>query len=418
MQKWAMLMNVTRKLVVQKKGDKTEVLVIENGKAVEYLTDHANGAQAGYIYKGRINHVLSKFGASFIDIGLEKLAYMEDKALHAISQDGDQKGSGFGHALKPGDSLIVQVEREADDLKGAKVTTNIQLAGRFLVYLPYGGEHKISHRIEDERERMRLERLAHAWLKGQEGIIFRTLAAKGSDRDLWTELEQLREKWQKIFTKAHQVKPPCLLDRDGTLLERVSRDFFGPELKECVVNDPETYHTMEKMKHHSPELSFNLTLVDRSNQSLFARLGLSGEIEQLYDRKVKLKSGGYLVIDETEALTVIDVNSGSFTAREGQEQAAFITNLEAAREAARQIRLRDIGGIILIDFIDLHLEPMKENVLATLAKALKADRRETHLLGFTALGLVELTRKKRSASLWHSTTTPCPLCHGQGRIRS
>lgn len=413
-----MLMKLERKLVAQKEQGVTHVIVIENEQVVEYLTDQgAEAAYPGALYKGRVSKIFSKWKAALVDIGQNKPAYLDLNDWPALDKAKPASRKGRSSPFpQPGESIIVQVDRQATALKGAKVSGNIQLAGRFLVYLPYGRKIKLSRRIA-EQDGQRLISLAQRCLIDGEGLIFHTLATHYADHDLLKELKTLRAKWQALITKADQLSAPALLDPGGTLAERVSRDFFTPELKECVVSDIDLYRRWKEEKEKAPELSFTLTLDDKGHKPLFTRLGLDREIEKLYERQIKLKSGGYLVIEETEALTVIDVNSGGLTREVDQEEGAFITNLEAAQEAARQIRLRDIGGIIVIDFIDLAQKNHREKILERLNQAFQPDRRETHVLGYTALGLVELTRKKKAASLWQATTQPCPLCRGQGRVR-
>lgn len=396
-------MDVWRKLVVQK-GE--GILVLENGQVVEYWPEVSAPGQVGSIYKGRVTGVLPHSGACLIDVGLTKPAFMDR-----------EKGRGAAwQQPRRGEWVIVQVEREESHDKGAKVSANIKLAGRWLVYMPGGKGIKFSRRIVDPHARQRLREWAARWLAEGEGVLFRTHAAQAPLEGMLEELFLLRSKWQKVLAKAKGEAGPLLLAGSDDLADRACRHFFNAQLKECVVDDRELYSLWQKVKEGDPTLSFSLTLYE-GKEKLFDHLGLTSEIDRLFEKKVKLSSGGYLVIEETEALTVIDVNAGSSLGRSELSDAVYVTNLEAAREIARQIRLRNIGGIIIIDFVRFKGEEQKGEVLATLEESLKGDRTETHLLGFTPLGLVEMTRKKTAPSLWQTITQPCPLCSGRGRIR-
>ena len=409
-------MAIWRKLVIQRRDGQTQALVLENGKVVEYWPETSVEGQAGTIYKGRVTGWVPQNGACFIDLGLNKPAYMDWEGQNEGGAERGKDRGAWGQRPKRGEWLIVQIIREGDHLKGAKVTTNIKLVGRWLVYMPRGKGIKVSRRIEDPDTRQRLQDWATLWLADDEGLLFRTQAAQATPEQMLNELDHLRQKWQKVLDKANSHPGPILLDPNADFLGRLYNQFFNGDLKECVVDDPELYSFCQKMKESDPTLSFSLTLYE-GKKKLFDHLGLTQEIDRLYEQKVMLSSGGYLVIEETDALTVIDVNTGGSLGRSELPDAAHVTNLEAAKEIARQIRLRNIGGIILIDFIPGQTAEEKRELLATLEQALKADRKETHVIGFTSLGLVEMTRKKTSASLWRKTTEPCPTCRARGRIR-
>ncbi|MDQ0339501.1 ribonuclease G [Caldalkalibacillus uzonensis] len=405
-----------RNILIQKGLHDTEVAVIENGQLVEYWTESGGGRRPCAVYKGRVTDVLSGLDACFVDIGLNKPAYLRREDLLYVKQLEHGQGRGaISQLVKRGDMLLVQINIEGGRNKGPKVTTNLHLPGQFLVYLPYGRKVTISRRITDNKERSRLASWGDAWLEEQEGLIFRT-AARTADKDtLFKELKELRRTWAGVQQAASQQEGPGLLYKQDDLLEQVVRDFFQQGPVQCTVSNKQLYAWLKTKAESAPMQPVTLSLYT-GQAPLFEAHGISGEISKLLQHRVWLKSGGYLVIDETEALTVIDVNTGRCTGKGEWEQTALHVNLEAAWELARQIRLRDIGGIIVIDFINLEEDTGRKQVLDTLEEALQADRKETHVVGYTALGLVELTRKRTNQSLWRRWTRLCPQCQGTGRV--
>ncbi|QZT33504.1 Rne/Rng family ribonuclease [Caldalkalibacillus thermarum TA2.A1] len=404
-----------RTVVIQREGTKTEVAVLENGRLAEYLAETDGEQRTGAIYKGRIIDVLPGLDACFVDIGLSKPAYLQKEDLLAVQQ-AEHRGEPLDITclVKRGETLLVQVKKEGRDAKGPKVTANIKLVGHYLIYLPYGGQLKFSRRITDSNQLRRLSAWGEGWLKEKEGLILRTAAQEIDTDTLAEEGERLRQTWVNVKHTASQREAPCLIAEQEGLLEQVVSHLVSRGPTECLINDQRLYARLEKKLQPLKHVTLSLCSAEKS---LFEACGISEEINTLFQRKVWLKSGGYLVIEETEALTVIDVNTGRCTGQDHWEQTALLVNLEAAQELARQIRLRDIGGMIVIDFLHLKGEEGRQQVLKALEEALEADRKETHVLGYTALGLVEMTRKKTTESLWHKWTRPCSVCHGRGRIK-
>lgn len=407
-----------KQIIVNNGYHETRVAVMENGKLVElFLERPVEKRVEGHIYKGKVMNILPGMQAAFIDIGLEKNAFLYvDDALP--SQELQAKGTtpSIREILKEGQEITVQVIKEPTGTKGARVTTRISLPGRFLVYMPNDCYYGISRRIESHEERERLRQIAHTLCGEQEGIIIRTAAEGASESELQKDVEFLREKWKQAGQVGRDRKPPLLLYHDLDLVSRIARDLVTEDVDEFLIDSMEEYKKVlnqlgdlipglkTKIKHYS------------NRTSLFDMAQLEGEIEKALKRKVWLKSGGYLVIDQTEALTVIDVNTGKYTGSQNLETTVFKTNLEAAKEIARQLRLRDIGGIIIIDFIDMRGAMHREEIINQLTREIKKDRTKSHILGFTQLGLLEMTRKKARQNIHEILMRPCPTCDGRGKI--
>jgi ribonuclease G len=322
--------------------------------------------------------------------------------------------------LHEGERLLVQVIKDPIGTKGARLSTQVSIAGRLLVYLPQECHIGISQRIEDEAERAqlreRLQQLLPADEKG--GFIIRTMAETASDKEMLSDIEYLRKIWNGIQEKARTVAPPALLYQDLNLSLRVLRDMSNDETDRILVDSRETcqklqafaqdymLNVLERIQHYSGE------------RPLFDLYGLEDEIERALARRVPLKSGGYLIIDQTEALTTIDVNTGGFVGGRSFDDTIFKTNLEAAHVIARQLRLRNLGGIIIIDFIDMENDTHRDSVLTEFKKGLSLDRTRVTVNGFTSLGLVEMTRKRTRESLAHTLCEPCPMCQGRGEVKT
>jgi ribonuclease G len=407
-----------KQIIVSNSCHETRIAVMENGKLVElFLERPVEKRVEGHIYKGKVMNILPGMQAAFIDIGLEKNAFLYvDDALPSHKLQLGGANPSIREILKEGQEIIVQVIKEPTGTKGARVTTRISLPGRFLVYMPNDQYYGISRRIESGEERDRLRQIAHSLCKDEEGVIIRTAAEGATDLELQKDVEFLREKWKLVLQLGRNRKPPLLLYHDLDLISRIARDLVTEDVDEFLIDDIEEYKKVlsqlgdlapglkEKIKHYSHRTS----LIDLAH--------LEAEIEKALKRKVWLKSGGYLVIDQTEALTVIDVNTGKYTGSQNLEATVFKTNLEAAKEIARQLRLRDIGGIIIIDFIDMRGAVHREEIIHLLTQEIKKDRTKSHILGFTQLGLLEMTRKKARQNIHEILMRPCPACEGRGKI--
>ena len=402
----------------------TRVALIEDGELSEYYVERPGRERlAGNIYKGVVRNVLPGMEAAFVDIGLEKNAFLHlgDVALdNSDFQFGGEAGQKveprlIRQVLREGQEILVQVLKDPSGTKGARITTNITLPSRLMVMMPRMEYVGVSRRIEDEGERMRLKRMAESLRPAGVGIIVRTAAQGISEEELADEIPALYEWWQELESREKKVTAPRELYRDEGLAVRAVRDMFDRDVKRYVVNDRAAYETIRTRLNEQGVDAGPLECYDNA-YDLFDRFAIESDIKKTFQRKSWLKSGGYLMIDHTEALTVIDVNTGKYVGDNSLQETIFHTNKEAAREIARQIRLRDIGGIILIDFIDMNSEQHREELLATLREALKRDRTRTNVLGITQLGLVEMTRKKIRQRVSTILNTTCPHCGGSGRV--
>ena len=403
----------------------TRVAVMVNGVVQElHLERTANRGLVGNIYMGRVVRVLPGMQSAFIEIGLERAAFLHVADIWEERANGE---SGGGAAARPiekilaeGQPLMVQVVKDPIGTKGARLSTQLSIAGRLLVYLPQDSHIGISQRIEDETGRKLLREKLQQQLPPEErgGYIIRTVAESATDAELANDVAYLRRLWGTIRERAQTSHAPSLLHQDLLLAQRVLRDFAHEDTGRIVVDSRETFARLQafatdyvpkalpKIEHYAGE------------RPLFDLANVEEEIEKALARRVELKSGGYLIIDQTEALTTIDVNTGGFVGLRNFDDTIFKTNLEAAQVMARQLRLRNLGGIIILDFIDMETPDHRAAVLAELNKALARDRTKMTLNGFTQLGLVEMTRKRTRESLEHVLCEPCPTCQGRGTVKT
>ena len=396
------------------------VAVLEDGKLMEIYISRED-RQTGSIYKGKIANILPGMQAAFVDIGLERNAFLCMDDASAIL--GDDVPSDFKHMsikdlMKVNQETLVQITKESWGMKGARVTTHITLPGRYLVLLPSAQYIGISRRIEDEGERERLRRIAEHIRQDGYGIIIRTAAEGHSDEELKHDFEHLVKLWEKIQATGKRKKAPLLIHQELTLVYKIIRDLFTSETNKLIIDSKSEYGKVNNLiEIISPELK-NRVQVFSDKKNLFESYGIEAELEKALRRRVWLESGGFLIIDKTEALTVIDVNTGKFVGKNNLNDTILKTNLEAVPEIARQLRLRDIGGIIIIDFIDMDNDADRIKVLEELQYYLKKDHTKTHLVGMTELGLVQITRKRVSRDLDEYMRSTCPYCNGRGRIYS
>ncbi len=416
-------------LLINVTPQETRVALIFQGAVQElHIERTLSRGLVGNIYLGKVVRVLPGMQSAFIDIGLERAAFLHVADIwDARSQEASNGNNNAGHALTPiekilfdGQALTVQVVKDPIGTKGARLSTQISIAGRMLVYLPQDSHIGISQRIENEAERENLrnkvKNLQQVDEKG--GFIVRTMAEDASDEDLKADVDYLRRTWAKISQLAKTQPGPVLLHQDLNLAQRVLRDFVNEETESIQVDSRENFIMLEEFGNtYTPSVLTKLQHYT-GERPLFDLYGVEEEIERALGRRVNLKSGGYLIIDQTEAMTTIDVNTGSFVAGRNFDDTIFKTNLEAAHAIARQLRLRNLGGIIILDIIDMENEEHKTAVLAELNKALSRDRTKLSVSGFSALGLVEVTRKRTRESLAHILCEPCPACDGKGQVKT
>ena len=413
-------MAVTEEILVNVTPQETRVAVIQQGvtQEVHVERDAARGL-VGNIYLGRVIRVLPGMQSAFVDIGGERAAFLHVADIET-ARAGGEPARPIERVLSEGQDLMVQVVKDAIGTKGARLSTHLSVAGRFLVYLPGEPHIGISQRIDDEQERAQLrERLQRQLPPGEKGgYIIRTLAESASDRELKSDVDYLRRLWSGIQERTATAGPRAPLYRDLDLALRVLRDFAHEETARILVDSREAARRMlEFGQEYTPNVAERVEHYG-GERPLFDLYGVEEEIEKALARRVDLKSGGYLVIDQTEALTTVDVNTGGFVGGRSFDDTIYRTNLEAAQVIARQLRLRNLGGIIVIDFIDMDTEEHRAAVLNEFRKALARDRTHMTVNGFTQLGLVEMTRKRTRESLAHVLCEPCPVCDGRARLKT
>ena len=404
---------MTNRIIVNDIPEETRMALIEDGELTEFVVERSDNSQlVGNIYKGKIKNVLPGMQAAFVDIGREKNAFLY------IGDMFIQNDAAADDIATAGQDILIQIGKDAVGTKGPRATTHLTLPGRYVVLMPTVDYIGISRRIHDDAERERLKELAERVKPDGMGLIVRTVAAGRSFDDLQKDIRLLVNLWNALTARTKIVHAPALLYRDVDLIIRIVRDYLTDDMEQLIIDSREAYARIEDLLQYiAPELQDRVKLYT-GQEDIFAHLGLEAEIEALAQRQVWLKCGGYLVFDHTEALTVIDVNTGKFVGNTSLANTVLQTNLEAAAEIARQLRLRDIGGIIIIDFIDMTTEAHKQAVLQALTEELNKDRTKSNVLGLTALGLVEMTRKKSRQSVENMLYLECPYCHGTGHIQS
>jgi len=411
-------------IIVDVSFDQTRVALLENGELVEvYIERFSNKRTVGNIYKGRVENVLPGMQAAFVDIGLEKNAFLYVKDVieefKELYNNGNKREQiSIKDVVKKGQEIMVQVAKEPLDSKGARVTTIITLPGRFLVLAPMASYVGVSRRIESEEEKNRLKEIIYKIKPDDMGVIIRTAAEGKSIEDFKQDIDFLKKLWRKIKKKDKMYNAPRIIYRDLNLVMRSVRDMFTGDIDHFIINNRNEYKkVMELLDLISPWLKDRVCFFD-GNQNIFDYYKVEAKIASALNRKVWLKSGGYIVIDRTEALTSIDVNTGKYVGSINLKDTVLKTNLEAAEEIAKQLRLRDIGGIVIVDFIDMNNSEHERQVLEKLRACLKKDRTKSNILGITQLGLVELTRKKAGKRIGSVLQKPCPYCEGTGRVLS
>ncbi|MGC9518633.1 MAG: Rne/Rng family ribonuclease [Desulfuromonadaceae bacterium] len=435
---------MAKKLVINKTSHETRVALQENGHISElYIERSCDLGIVGNIYKGRVIRVLPGMQAAFVDIGLDKAAFLyvadvfDEMEAVADFVDGRTDSSEpetsetegeeveETHPLPPietllseGQEILVQVSKEPLGTKGARISSHISLPGRHLVYMPTIDHVGISRRIENPDEKERLREIVEEMRPPHSGFIVRTAAEGKSEEDLRADMHYLADLWRDIDARQAGMSAPALVHSDLDVTSKVLRDILTEDIKDIVVDSPEEHDKIVKfLGTYMPNLKCNIKLY-RDEVPLFDACGLEVEIARALERKVWLKSGGYIIIEQTEALTAIDVNTGRYVGKRNQEDTILKTNLEAVKEIAYQVRLRNIGGLIIIDFIDMEKELHREQVHASLEEALKGDKNKTNILKISELGLVEMTRKRVRESIGRTLCEPCPYCEGTGYVKS
>ena len=396
--------------------------VVDQGVVQELYIERANRrGLAGNIYKGRASRVLPGMQAAFIEIGLERAAFLH--ASDIVPPPGSDGGleapalENIRELVNEGDTILVQVLKDPLGTKGARLTTYVSLPSRFLVFMPQGRGVGVSARIEDEGERQRLREAVKAF-GGRGGWIVRTVAEGAAPEALRADMMFLERLWDVVRERSAGAAAAEFVHEDLALPLRVLRDLLGEQVDRVLVDTPAAHEQMTAFaRTFMPPLAARIEHYD-GKRPIFDLYGVDDEIERALDRKVSLKSGGYLMFDQTEALTTIDVNTGAFVGHRNLEDTIYRTNLEAAVAIARQLRLRNIGGIIIVDFIDMRDHEHRRLVLEALERALAADHARTHLSAVSALGLVEMTRKRTRESLEHQLCRPCPSCDSRGFVKT
>jgi len=417
-----------KQILINALTKEVRIAVLEEGELVEFYVERKeNRGIVGNIYKGRVLKIVPAVQAAFVDIGEERKAFLYVKDAVNIDFDEDEflddeppevELPPIEEVLSEGQEILVQVAKEPIGTKGPRVTTNLTIPGHYLVLLPTINKVGLSRRITDEEERERLKEIAKRIKPENYGIIVRTAAEGATEEELTRDLDYLLKVWEGLLEKAEKKPPPSCLYRDLEIVPKTLRDLLTDDVSEVLIDSQREYErAVSFAKAFIPKLVPRIKLY-RGEIPLFEKFQIERAIERALSRKVYLPGGGYIVIDETEALVSIDVNSGKFKKAKSLEETALEINLKAAKEIARQLRLRDIGGIIVIDFIDMKEEENKRKLLETLEEELKKDRAKTKVVSMSDLGLVEMTRKRVKMSLGKTLTTTCPYCEGRGRVKS
>lgn len=395
---------MTAKIIIGVTQEETRMGLVEDGRLMEFMVERAEENHlVGSIYKGRVCNVVRGIQAAFVDIGLEQNAFLY------LGEKID---------VTEGQNLLVQISKDARGTKGPTAVRDITLPGKYVVLLPNALYIGVSRKISDKAERERLTAVCEKFKPQDMGIVIRTAAAGVSEELLAADINELAAGWRILQAREKVAKAPALLRRELDLPVRIVRDYLRKDLSEIVIDNLAVYKRVEELLNCIPQAKDVKLTLYQGLDDIFDYNGFAEDIASISDRKVFLPSGGYLVFDYTEAMTVIDVNSGKFSGRESLEETITEINRQAAVEIARQLRLRDIGGIIIVDFIDMHTDEHKAEILAVLQKSMVGDRMHPKVQEITALNLVELTRKKSRQNLSSVLYSPCPVCDGSGRVQS
>ncbi len=430
-------------IIIHSAGKQTRIALIENKELAQiFIESEDNQRTVGDIYIARVHKVMSGIRAAFIDVGMQKDAF-----LH-FSDAGDHLGSYVkmlngessinkhaqkdldkfdklsnndkqilaGKILNPDQRLLVQIVKEPIGSKGPRVSTDITIAGRFLVLIPMGEYIAVSRKISHYKERRRLKGIVGSMLPDGFGVIVRTVA-KGQDKEaLEEDMRTVLKKWERILNKLESSKPPTLLYKDLDMTESLVRDLFAKNYDRVLIDDYQLYKSVkEYVSQIAPKMVPNVQLY-KGKEHIFDHTNISEDVNSIFSPRVRMPSGGYLIFEQTEAMYVVDVNSGPYAAKQKQEDNSLKTNLEAAREIAKQLRLRDIGGIIVVDFIDQRDDKNRKKIYDELKKEFKKDQAKTNVIGMSDFGLVQITRQRIRPSVVNSVSKVCPMCGGAGTV--
>ncbi len=419
---------MSEELLINVTPQETRVAYVENGVLQEVHIERAQRrGLVGNVYKGKVCRVLPGMQAAFLDVGLARTAFLHVSDIlnqhhprngEQAPGEGERTPETIMELLREGQEIIVQVVKDPMGSKGARLTTQISIPSRYLVYIPGADHIGVSQKIDEESERLRLKNIISKYRDEFEsgGYIIRTVAEGASEEDIYNDMRFLQKMWHSIQEKSASAKSGSLIREDMPLVMRTMRDMSGIELEKVRIDSRTTFERVKKFaSKFIPELEGKIEYYP-GERPIFDIYGVEDEIRKSLERKVQLKSGGYLVLDQTEAMTTIDVNTGAFVGHRTLEETIFKTNLEATQAIVRQLRLRNLGGIIIIDFIDMADEQHRHQVLRALENCLARDRAKTQISEVSSLGLVEMTRKRTRESLEHVLCETCPTCNGRGSI--
>lgn len=413
-----------RQIIINSGIREKRAAVLEEGQIEDvFLEQDIYDQIAGNIYRGKVRDVLPGMQAAFVDIGIDRNAFLHINDLYPLLDEErielwKNNKLSVQEILKPGQEIMVQVIKESIGSKGPKATCKISLPGRYFVLMPFESRINISRKITDTQAREKLKSITTELLKNQFGVIIRTNSVGREKRELEKDLEYLIQIWKSVLKDYQGLKALSLVYRHAGLIMQVVRDYISTDIEKVVIDDEKEYdYIVNLLERIAPNLKNRVYLYEREIP-IFVNYNIERELTKVLNRKVWLNSGGYIIIDKTEALVSIDVNTGKYTGKKNLQETVFRTNLEAAKEIARQLRIRDIGGIIIIDFIDMELKEHQEKVLEVFERELNKDKTKTALLGLTKLGLVEMTRKKVREGFSELMQKECPYCHGSGMVIS
>ena len=430
---WLKRNKLKREIVVNVEKLETRVAVVENGRLEEYMVEHPEEERlVGCVFKGRVQNLENDLQAAFVDIGLKKNAFLHywdltPDADACLDEDDDKPRRRSGRLtneeiakrFKPGTEIVVQVTKGPISTKGPRVTANLSLPGRYLVMMPGTHLRGVSRKIGDAKERERLKKILDRLpLPENVGIIVRTAGAGASPKAFARDLRGLLESWNELQGNVKNLRTPCCIYQEPGLVERVVRDWLTEDVEDVVIDDETAFNTTRDIAAKISRRAKNKIRRYDGAANIFEHYGLDRQLEEAFRRQVPLKSGGYLVIDETEALIAVDVNTGHHRGKGSQEDAILEVNLEAVDEVARQLRLRNIGGLVVLDLIDMKSRKHQTAVYKALKAALRRDRARTNVLTISELGLLEMSRQRQEESLLAMLTSTCPTCGGHGVVKS
>ena len=430
-------------IIIHSSGNQNRIALLENGELAQlFIESEENQRTVGNIYVARVHKVMSGIRAAFIDMGTPKDAFLHfsdagdhldeyismlngPKAIpkhmhHTLSKKEEMTNSDrqvlAGKLLKTGQKLLVQIVKEPIGSKGPRVSTDITIAGRFLVLIPMGDYIAVSKRINNYKERRRLKGILNGMVPDGFGVIVRTVAQNQEQEAIEEDLRTVLKKWETLAERLEDAEPPSLLYNDLDMTESLIRDLFAKNYDRVLVDDPKMFKQIKSyVQQIAPQMMPNVELF-KGKEHIFDHVGVSEDVNSIFNPRVRMKMGGYLIFEQTEAMYVVDVNSGPYAAKQKQEDNSLKTNLEAAREIAKQLRLRDIGGIIVVDFIDLKDEKNRKKIYDELKKEFRKDPAKTNIIGMSDFGLIQITRQRIRPSVINSVSKVCPMCGGSGNV--